>query len=128
MQRARGGRSESTDVRQLQTLGRLANSQSEFKTRDKRVFHAVAQVPVATGAQAVDWVVLMRHTQWCEGFGIEPAVHVGVSGFSTDACELCKRTQEFGFDTRFGVIDVLGIPSGAGLYRPAFHLATAWLG
>ena len=59
MQRARGRGRESTDVRQLQTLGRLANSQCEFKARDKRVLHAVAQVPVATGAQAVGWVVLV---------------------------------------------------------------------
>jgi len=108
MKRARGGGSESTDVRQLQTLGGLTNSQGEFKARDKRVFHAVAQVPVATGAQAVGWVVLVRHTQWLGGFGIEPAVQLSVRWLSTNACELSKRTQEFGFHAGFGVGDVFG--------------------
>jgi len=35
-----------------------------YQARHKCVFHAVAQVPVAAGAQAVGWVVLVRHAEW----------------------------------------------------------------
>ncbi len=59
MQRARGGGSESTDVRQLQTFGRLANSQSELEAGHKRIFDAMAQVPIAAGTQAGGCVVLV---------------------------------------------------------------------
>ena len=109
MQRARGRGSESTGVRQLQTLGGLANCQSEFKARDKCVFHAVAQVPVATGAQTIGWVVLVRHAEWFDRFGIEPAVRLHIGRLCADTGDFGKGFEQFTLHARhIVVVPVMG--------------------
>jgi hypothetical protein len=66
----------------------------------KRVFHAVAQAPVAAHAQARCWRPTGGFAQRLRGLGIAPAVHLGMGRLGADAGDFGKRLEQLGLHAR----------------------------
>ena len=57
----------------------------QFQARNKGIFEAMAQAPVATDTKACGSIPEMALAQRFVGLGIAPAVHFGIGRFGADA-------------------------------------------